>query len=445
MNLLELYDNFSLWHNSNAQPFLLFDIVNATENDHTRLLQRLLAWTDRNGKRIFLESFLADALGLNANGITDVIITDQQSALGIKDGGKGMINLFISYKDSKGTKKSIIIENKINDACDTDNQLNRYVYTLIKPQQSFDEWIGNPVYLCAGYDIDENVYENIRVVYLTKDGQKEPSTKSLNEVLKNNLGKSYVPMNYVEDILPWLKENVLPQCPYDDKGILIAGMQQYIAYLEYLLKPTEGLWMPYEEIRKEFPSLTDIELYECLGEIQLDDAVDKDSATYKAFLKQINIFREYMFDDSAFLADDWTVHVTPSFICLYKKAWQTNEERKYNAPSLIYTCSMSQYKQGKGANIEWKLILTHLPVGSARRNHPEQYTSRLYRALRSLNMYDGKVRTSNHDRDRIFGDARRIDVNFDVNDKTQRVCYLNEFIDSITAETLVIDAALKNI
>lgn len=106
---------------------------------------------------------------------------------------------------------------------------------------------------------------------------------------------------------------------------------------------------------------------------------------------------------------------------------------------------MSQYKQGKGANIEWELILTHLPVGSARRNHPEQYASRLYRALRSLNMYDGKVRTSNHDRDRIFGDARRIDVNFDVNDKTQRVCYLNEFIDSITAETLVIDAALKNI
>ena len=445
MNLLKLYDNFSLWHNRNAQPFMLFDIVNASENDHTRLLQRLLAWTDRNGKRIFLKSFLADALGLNANGITDVIITDQQSALGIKDGGKGMIDLFISYKDSKGTEKSIIIENKINDACDTDNQLNRYVYTLIRPQQSFDEWISDPVYLCAGYDASENVYENIRVVYLTKDGQKEPSTKSLNKVLKNNLGQSYVPINYVEDILPWLKENVLPQCPYDDKGILIAGVQQYIAYLEYLLKPTEGLWMPYEEIRKEFTSLTDIELYECLGEIQLNDVVDKDSATYKAFLKQINIFREYMFDDSASLADDWTVHVTPSFICLYKKAWQTNEERKYNAPSLIYLCSMSQYKQGKGANIEWKLILTHLPVGSVRRNHPGQYTSRLYRALRSLNMYDGKVRTSNHDRDRIFGDARRIDVNFDVNDKTQRVCYLNEFIDSITAETLAIDAALKNI
>ena len=439
MNLIKLYDNFSLWHNRNALPFILFDIVNATENDHPRFLQRLLAWTNRNGKRIFLESFLADVLGLNANGITE------QSALGIKDGGKGMIDLFISYKDSKGTKKSIIIENKINDACETDNQLNRYVYSLIKPQQSFNEWIGDPVFLCAGYDASENVYENIRVVYLTKDGQKEPSTKSLNEVLKNNLGQSYVPINYVEDILPWLKENVLPQCPYDDKGILIAGMQQYIAYLEYLLKPTEGLWMPYEEIRKEFPSLTDIELYECLGEIQLDDAVDKDSATYKAFLKQINIFREYMFDDSASLADDWTVHVTPSFICLYKKAWKTNEERKYNASSLIYLCSMSQYKQGKGANIEWKLILTHLPVGSVRRNHPEQYTYRLYRALRSLNMYDGKVGTSNHDRDRIFGDARRIDVNFDVNDKTQRVCYLNEFIDSITAETLVIDAALKNI
>ena len=75
--------------------------------------------------------------------------------------------------------------------------------------------------------------KNIHVVYLTADGTKEPTVDSLPSKIKNII--NYCAVNYRDDILPWLEEDVLPNIPYGSDGMMIAGVRQYIAFLKQLL------------------------------------------------------------------------------------------------------------------------------------------------------------------------------------------------------------------
>lgn len=131
-----------------------------------------------------------------------VEVTIENPAVAVE---KDNIDILVSDKNY-----AFIIENKINGAGDQREQIKRYVESV---ENNY------------GYDISK-----IYVAYLTRWGNKEVSENSLPDDLKTELGKRFLPINYREHILPWMKET-LPELPLKET-LLISGMRQYIDTLK---------------------------------------------------------------------------------------------------------------------------------------------------------------------------------------------------------------------
>lgn len=200
-NLLKLIDDFNELYKEEQEkaPFnlCLLDLCGANENAHTKILLQLLKYRV-NESYPFLESLL-ERLFRNVN--LEFDCRKLEIAFN-KDFIDGLI---------KDNQKAIIIENKIHYAQDQYKQIERYVEKVKE------------------YGIET---KNIYVVYLTRYGDKKVSGDSCSEELKKELG-AFVESNYCYDILPWLKENVLPNCGLKDEN-LIAALKQYINHLEGL-------------------------------------------------------------------------------------------------------------------------------------------------------------------------------------------------------------------
>lgn len=331
-----LVKEFYKEYESKNGKFLLFDLANANENANTKVLKYLLQYNNYQ----FLYSFL-ERVGLpQPNNDSNVNITDQRKALGPK--GTGFIYLYIQYK-YKDDDVHIIIENKIYGAGDTEKQLARYIATVNGVSNKvFDVWYANP-YVC----------KNTHVVYLTADGTKEPSDDSLPEELKSLI--TYYAINYNDDILPWLEEDVMPNIPYADDGMMIAGMQQYIAFLKQ--SSSDDLSKVVGEFVKNM-SGTDVEKYTSLLQLikdnsgkdndnvmkslrkQLNSSKDNDNVI-KSLRKQLGARAEAIF--SGDVEGEWVLHFTPSFILLYKKSWAALDTRKYSIPSLYLYAGSTDY------------------------------------------------------------------------------------------------------
>ena len=335
-----LVEEFYKEYESKNGKFLLFDLANANENANTKVLKYLLQYNNYQ----FLYSFL-ERVGLpQPNNDSNVNITDQRKALGPKD--TGFIDLYIQYDDVH-----IIIENKIYGAGDTKQQLARYIATVNDvSDKDFEEWYNNN---------NPTVSQKTYVVYLTADGTKEPSADSLPDKLKRCI--NYYPINYNDDILPWLEEDVMPNITYADDGMMIAGMQQYIAFLKQA--PSDDSSKVVEEFVKNL-SGTDVDKYTSLLQLikdnsgkdkdndnvmkslrkQLNSGKDNDNVM-KSLRKQLGDCAEAIFSgDVASIAGDWILHFTPSFIILYKKSWAALDTRKYSIPSLyLYAGSTNSF------------------------------------------------------------------------------------------------------
>lgn len=324
--VVEFYKEYE----SKKRKFLLFDLANANENANTRVLKYLLKYNNYH----FLNSFL-NRIGLPKPN-APVSITDQEKAIGPTT--TGFIDLYIQYGDVH-----IIIENKIYGAGDTEKQLARYIATVNGvSNKDFDVWYANP-----------SVCKNTHVVYLTADGTKEPSDDSLPEELKSLI--TYYAINYNDDILPWLEEDVMPNIPYADDGMMIAGMQQYIAFLKQ--SSSDDLSKVVGEFVKNM-SGTDVEKYTSLLQLikdnsgkdndnvmkslrkQLNSSKDNDNVI-KSLRKQLGARAEAIF--SGDVEGEWVLHFTPSFILLYKKSWAALDTRKYSIPSLYLYAGSTDY------------------------------------------------------------------------------------------------------
>lgn len=111
---------------------------------------------------------------------------------------------------------ALIIENKINWAVDQDAQIDRYIETINQ----------NPM-------VDG---DNIYVIYLTSDGNKLVSDYSFTDKGKELIGKNhFIPLNYRNDILPWLKDKVLPNVNRED-SLLYSSILLYIDYLDNMFR-----------------------------------------------------------------------------------------------------------------------------------------------------------------------------------------------------------------
>ena len=73
--------------------------------------------------------------------------------------------------------------------------------------------------------------EKIYVIYLTLDGSKAVSNSSLSVGTEKALGKRFMPMSFRYNILPWLEDDVLPNCKVKER-CLETAVYQYIDYLK---------------------------------------------------------------------------------------------------------------------------------------------------------------------------------------------------------------------
>jgi hypothetical protein len=196
--LLKLIDEFKAEYEEEQKklPYNLniIDELRANENTHTRILMKLLEYK-QSEKYLFLESFLSKV------GIT-ISISNPNFCI-----GEAYIDGLIKEQNSY----AVIIENKIHNAADQDKQIERYIQKV-------------------------KDYPQIIVLYLTRDGSKFVKDNSYTLEAKQMLkGKGkFISINYRDHILPWLKEDVLPNCLYKDH-ILILGIELYIDHLEGIL------------------------------------------------------------------------------------------------------------------------------------------------------------------------------------------------------------------
>ncbi len=375
-----LVADFHKEYESKNGKFLLFDLANANENANTKVLKYLLEYNNFQ----FLESFL-NRMGLPAPQGA-VKIKEQEAAIGPKD--TGFLDLYLQYDD-----KYIIIENKIYGAADTEQQLARYIATVngIKAQE-FNTWYANPV-----------VTKDTYVVYLTADGSKKPTEDSLPAALQESV--KYCAINYADDILPWLEEYVMPNVPYAEDGMMIAGLQQYIAFLKQLLADEES-----DVVKAFVESLAgndDTVKYDALlNAFDDENNMDVPENVRKSLRKELEKRAVAIF--SGDVDGEWELHFTPSFIFLYKKLWAAMDTRKYSIPSLSLVGLTKEFMD-TGMFKTFSAKVDHLPAGTLDQYH--------------------KIKAENHGKTAVFDLSGNVcGIKCKVNDKAARKKFYEDII-----------------
>ena len=211
--LNELY-----WSRKAALPYSINVIseLHAGENANSRILRGLLQYS-HNGKYTILQSFI-ERLRLIAD--CDIDISVKKPELTNEEGNeKGRIDLLIKEKKSY----AIIIENKIWDACDQDEQIEKYI--------DYVDRLGIPKH-------------KVYVVYLTRDGNKEISDISLTDKAKKYLDHTnrsngrFVCMNFKDDIMPWL-DTIMDLEEIKNEPLLLSSITLYIDYLKEIFDARE--------------------------------------------------------------------------------------------------------------------------------------------------------------------------------------------------------------
>ena len=181
----------------------IIDELHINENGHSRILLKLLQFRNTEGDYDFLESLLRYIKGktrfskFSRIQIKSPLITQEEAR----------IDLWV--RDREGGY-AIIFENKVYNAHDQEAQLSRYI----------DKTKAEP------FNIN-----NIFVVYLSSEGQ-EPDGQSWGGY-KEEFKDRYINLSFRDDILTWLKEEVLPNI--NDKDVYLdSAVKQYIDYLEGL-------------------------------------------------------------------------------------------------------------------------------------------------------------------------------------------------------------------
>ncbi|RUT79563.1 PD-(D/E)XK nuclease family protein [Ancylomarina longa] len=197
----------------------LVEEIAPNENAHSRILAQLFRISEKN-----LESFFRYLGGeYKKIDVTDYTIECE----------KHRIDISIKTKNGDG----IIIENKICGASDQGEQIEKYIKKLE----------------ARGVKKDR-----IYVLYLTNKGGS-PSRNSLTEETENQLGDRYRLINYRDNILPWLKYELLPSCHYKDKA-MIGAIEHYINFLEIRFRTLDT----YEDMNNELENIL-------LNEFKLND------------------------------------------------------------------------------------------------------------------------------------------------------------------------------
>lgn len=203
--LLENFNKF-YWNSDMVNNISLINELrlstNIHETAHSRILYKLLC-AHNKGSRQFLKLFLESVELSNILDVNKVEIKVEYNH----------IDVLISNGE-----KCIIIENKVNHACDRDRQLAHYIDSLEK---------------------DKN---NIYVLYLVRyNNDKDPSENSLPIKKREELVKigNYKKISYQTHILKWLRK--CEEETNDENVFLKSALVQYRNYMENLFKEMEQM------------------------------------------------------------------------------------------------------------------------------------------------------------------------------------------------------------
>lgn len=200
---------------SSVGQYNVFAEWGMSENDHTKLLVALFRYSDVKNHYPVLRSFLARfAKGrdkkIDFKWISDVEISFNKAFVD-NHGKKSLIDGLVDFKvGAHSTRYTIIIENKINGAVDQPKQVIRYITSVLNTGVA---------------------PKNVWTFYLTGDGSKEVSQDSYNsDKTECDLGNRFVPISYRDDVIPWLKDDVLKSRCYPESLTSIA--RQYVDFLD---------------------------------------------------------------------------------------------------------------------------------------------------------------------------------------------------------------------
>ncbi|HZJ79783.1 MAG TPA: PD-(D/E)XK nuclease family protein, partial [Dysgonamonadaceae bacterium] len=206
--LFKFFDGFGqIYQNEKRKlPFHIniIDELRADENAHSRILAKFLMHEDLISNEFdILKSFIGYIVEnyKNKNDFRDIQV--KWPTLTVE---KERIDLWI-----RDSNYAIILENKVQNAGDQYKQLKRYIDTTRE----------------YGYK-EEDIY----VLYLPPTYEKEPEPQSWGRYYNTDIyRKRYLDLSFRDDILPWLKNSVLPNARVKDR-LLLSSLQQYIDHLE---------------------------------------------------------------------------------------------------------------------------------------------------------------------------------------------------------------------
>ena len=208
-NLIKLLNEFNIAYSRLKQslPYHLnvIDELHINENAHSRILCKLLLFRSDTGEYEILQSLIKYISRYN-KAFDGIIIKSPEITQELE-------RIDIWVKDKEGGY-AIIFENKVYDANDQEAQIARYIK---KTRNKFDD-------------------NQIFVVYMPSVSDYEPSSQTwedneTGESLYDKFKNRYAKVSFDGGVLPWLKENVLPNIRVKD-GYLHSALLQYIDYLE---------------------------------------------------------------------------------------------------------------------------------------------------------------------------------------------------------------------
>jgi hypothetical protein len=283
----------------------VIDELHANENAHSRILCKLLQYKDSAEKYRILEDLIQYISQLEGKEefanikIASPSITQEQERIDLRVLEPG--------------KYAIIFENKVKGAGDQPNQLARYIDKTLK--QGFKK-------------------DKIFVIYLPHD-EHEPEEYSWildGKNYKKDFHTRYVNLSFRTYVLPWLKENILPNCIIREE-LLISAVRQYIDHLEglFLMRPSQKKIIMNNELLK-------------LIELDASEGFAKQYNKFKEVFNQLSkateILRKYQqkeVDDvmqmfisntkDIFGSDDWGINDQISngrgWFQIFNKNWKT--------------------------------------------------------------------------------------------------------------------------
>ena len=206
----------------------VFDGLDMSENDHTKLLLWLFRYETNNEFPIlysFLKKFATGCRNKNKNVPVEVEvyfnIRFENKTNKTKKEYSFLDGLILMTTKNENQKTAFIIENKIYNAPDRGQQLSRYIEHVLNDCKV-------PI-------------DNIWAFYLTADSSKTINPNSYdpnNDTTTTYIGNRFVQLTYSEDILRWLNEEILNPRIYPEA--VTAPVRSYVDFLGAYFSSTDG-------------------------------------------------------------------------------------------------------------------------------------------------------------------------------------------------------------